>query len=182
MRAAVLEKTGKISFKKQDIPEPSKNEVLIKVKATGVCGTDHHIFQGEAPAEPPVILGHEMAGKVEKTGENVQNIEFGDKVAVNPNIHCGHCYFCQRGEINLCRNLQAIGVTRDGGFAEYVVVPETNVHVFTGDISYEEGAMVEPISCCLHGIDLVKINSGATVKSPPIIGKVNNAIIPKTLR
>ncbi|MFW6006532.1 MAG: zinc-dependent alcohol dehydrogenase family protein [Bacillota bacterium] len=163
MKAAVFEKPGSISLKKVDIPELSPEEVLIKVKASGICGTDHHIYQGEAPASFPVIPGHEMSGIIEKTGEKVSRLNSGDRVAVNPNIHCGTCYYCQRGEVNLCKNLQAVGVTRDGGFAEFVTVPETNVHKIEDNISFSAGAMIEPVSCCLHGIDLARIKPGAKV-------------------
>ncbi|MFW5976434.1 MAG: zinc-dependent alcohol dehydrogenase family protein [Bacillota bacterium] len=163
MKAAVFNKPGKIEVKEISKPGLSSGEVLVKVKATGICGTDHHIFQGEAPADFPVVPGHEMSGVVEKKAENVTKVDPGDKVTVNPNIHCGHCYYCQRGEINLCENLQAVGVTQNGGFAEYVVIPETNIHKLEDEISFEEGAMIEPISCCLHGIDLADIKPGDKV-------------------
>ncbi len=163
MKVAVFNEKKKITIENREKPEPGENQVLVKVKASGLCGTDIHIFQGEAPAEFPVIPGHEFSGEIVEIGENVDKVSNGDKVAINPNIHCGHCFYCQRGEIHMCTDLQAVGVTRDGGFAEYVVVPQTQVHLLDKDISYEEGAMIEPLSCCLHGIDIANIAPGDKV-------------------
>lgn len=163
MKAAIMKKAGEIKIKEVEIRSPGAKEVLVKVKASGICGTDYHIYAGKAPAKFPLIPGHEIAGKIEEVGTDIYSLVPGDKVAINPNIHCGHCFFCRRGSVNLCSNLQAVGVTRDGGFGEFVKVPVTNVYKLPTSVDYEVGAMVEPISCCLHGIDLAKIKTGDNV-------------------
>jgi 2-desacetyl-2-hydroxyethyl bacteriochlorophyllide A dehydrogenase len=161
MLAAVWEK-GQIKL--IDKPEPLINddEILIKVLASGICGTDLHIFAGRGYAKDNIVRGHEFAGRVVKVGKNVLGIKEGDLVAVDPNITCGHCYFCRRGEIHLCENLRAIGVDMDGGFAEYCKVPFKQAYPFS-EISPIEGAMMEPVACALHGIERIGIHLGDTV-------------------
>lgn len=159
---------GNKQFEVHDLvlPHLGSNDVLIRNKVAGICGTDVHIYhggKGSADVTPPVVLGHEYAGIVEQTGENVTNIKTGDYVTVDPNIYCGECFFCRRGQKQFCSNLQAIGVTRNGGFAEYSVVPSTQVFAFSGDVSFEEMAMAEPLACCIHGIEQVNIVSGDLV-------------------
>ncbi|MFW5999375.1 MAG: zinc-dependent alcohol dehydrogenase family protein [Halanaerobiaceae bacterium] len=164
MKAAVLNSVNDMTVKEVDIPEPRKDELLIRVAYTGVCGTDRHIFHGEFPAELPLIAGHEIAGVVVETGSGLEkDFTPGDRVAVDPNIYCGVCSFCRDGKVHLCKNLQAVGVTRGGGFAEYVAVPESNVYKLPVEISLKEGAMTEPISCCLHGIDRLGVETGDEV-------------------
>ena len=110
------------------VPEPGDADVLIRVAACGVCGTDVHIFHGDkgsAEVVPPVVLGHELAGVVVRTGKAVTMFREGDHVSVDPNIYCGRCRPCRTGRKQLCENLYAIGVNRDGGFAEYCCAPET---------------------------------------------------------
>lgn len=166
MKAAVF--FGTRDLKIQDL-EPRKlkpGEVLLKVQACGICGTDIHIYegaQGSATVFPPVILGHEFAGKVCEIGSGVKDIRIGDRVSVDPNIFCGKCYYCRSGKFHLCERLTAIGVTIDGGFAEYCIVPENQAYQLPPNVSYAEGALGEPVACCLHGIDLAGITPGDTV-------------------
>jgi len=134
--------------------------------ACGVCGTDVHIYHGEpgsADVAPPVVLGHEYAGEVVEVGEGVTSLAPGDHVTVDPNIYCGACEYCRGGKKQLCETMQAIGVTRDGGFAQYSVVPVEQAFKLSADLPYEWGAMAEPVACCLHGIDLAGIRPGDTV-------------------
>lgn len=148
------------------IPTPGPGEIVIRNKACGVCGTDVHIYHGEpgsADVTPPVVLGHEYAGEVTAVGEGVAALKPGDHVTVDPNIYCGSCAYCQNGKKQLCESMQAIGVTRDGGFAEYSVVPASQAFKLSKDLPYEWGAMAEPVACCLHGIDLAGIRPGNTV-------------------
>ena len=148
------------------IGPPDRGEVLIKVMACGVCGTDVHIFHGEkgsADVRPPVVLGHEFAGIVEQVGEGVDSLKTGDHVAVDPNIYCGCCHFCRIGKKQFCENLQAIGVNRDGGFAEYCLLPAAQCFLLKADLPFEHGAMAEPLACCIHGIDRAQIRHGDTV-------------------
>lgn len=139
------------------------NEVLIKVEACGICGTDIHIYEGTANSKPPVILGHEYTGIIEYVGGNVTLFKSGDRVAVDPNIPCGYCDYCRRGLIHLCENLTALGVHIDGGFAEYSIVPESQLYRLPDNISFEWGCLTEPISCAIHGVELASIKAGDTV-------------------
>lgn len=156
----------KFELREQKVPEAGPKDVLIRVAACGVCGTDVHIYygsKGSADVKPPVVLGHEFSGIVEKVGSEVTTVRPGDHVTVDPNIYCGKCHFCQMGKKQMCENLFAIGVNRDGGFAEYCLVPETQCYQLDKDVPLKYGAMTEPLACCIHGIDRVKIQSGDTV-------------------
>jgi len=142
------------------------HEVLVRMAACGVCGTDVHIYHGDkgsAEVNPPVVLGHECAGYVEKVGKDVTKVKVGDHVAMDPNMYCGHCHYCRIGKKQLCENLHAIGVNRDGGFADYCYAPEEQCFLLNRDIPMDEGAMAEPLACCIHGIDRLAIKHGETV-------------------
>lgn len=137
-------------------PTPGPEEVLIKVIASGICGTDIHILEGEYFGAYPVIPGHEFAGVVEQVGQEVTRVHVGDNVAVEPNIPCDNCSYCLNNQQNFCENWQAIGVTLPGGMAEYAVAPEKAVFNIAG-LEFEEGAFVEPLSCVLHGVQKLRI-------------------------
>ena len=157
---------GQFEVREEPIPTPGAEDVLVKVHACGVCGTDVHIYHGDkgsADVVPPVVLGHEFAGTVVSVGEKVQGLKPGDHVTVDPNIYCGKCHYCRIGKKQLCENLYAIGVNRNGGFAEYCVAPETQCFKLDPDVPLEYGAMSEPLACCLHGIDQAQIRTGDTV-------------------
>ena len=159
---------GNKSFEVRDVEpqQPGNDEIMIKVGACGICGTDVHIFHGEkgsAEVVPPVVLGHEFAGEIVAIGKAVRHFAVGDHVTVDPNIYCGKCEFCKSGKKQLCENLYAIGVNRNGGFAQYCTVPEAQCIKLRKDIPYQVGAMAEPVACCLHGIRRVKIGPGDTV-------------------
>ena len=142
------------------------DEVLVRNKACGVCGTDVHIYHGEAGSAevvPPVVLGHEFAGVVEKVGKNVTELKPGDHVAMDPNMYCGHCDPCRMGKKQNCENLFALGVNVDGGFAEYTRTPASQCFKIDEDIPFTEAAMAEPLACVLHGIDLANIKPGNSV-------------------
>jgi len=163
----------------EDVPvrQPDDNGVLIGVRYCGVCGTDVHIFEGDkgsARVDPPVILGHELSGDVIKVGEKVKNVKIGDRVSVDPNLYCGKCYFCANGKKHLCEHMVGLGTAADGGFAEYVTVPEELVFPVADNVSYEAAAMTEPISCCLHGMNLTDVDIGDTVM---IVGTGNIGMI-----
>jgi 2-desacetyl-2-hydroxyethyl bacteriochlorophyllide A dehydrogenase len=135
------------------------DDVLIKVHAAGICGTDLHIFKGEYEATYPLTPGHEFSGEVVAVGANVSRFHVGDRVTADPNIPCNKCDYCQRNEPNQCRNLRAIGVTRNGGFAEYVVAPE-GVVFSIGDMSYSAAALIEPLACVVWGLKQVEVQPG----------------------
>ncbi|WP_455436197.1 zinc-dependent alcohol dehydrogenase family protein [Hungatella hathewayi] len=166
MKGSYFLGNGHFEVRDVPIPETGAHDVLIRVTACGICGTDVHIYHGDkgsADVCPPVILGHELAGVVEKVGEAVTNVKPGDHVTVDPNIYCGNCHYCQIGKKQLCENLFAIGVNRNGGFAEYCMVPETQCFILNDRIPLRYGAMTEPLACCLHGIDRAGIKQGDTV-------------------
>lgn len=142
------------------------NEVLVQVKACGVCGTDVHIYHGDkgsAAVNPPVVLGHEISGVVAQVGDKVSKVKVGDHVALDPNMYCNHCHYCRIGKKQLCENLYATGVNRNGGFADYVYTPEDQCFVLNNDIPFDQGAMAEPLACCIHGMDRLAVRQGDTV-------------------
>jgi 2-desacetyl-2-hydroxyethyl bacteriochlorophyllide A dehydrogenase len=150
MLAYVIEKKRLGVVKEVPIPKPGDHDVLIKVMAAGLCGTDAHIFLGEYYSSFPMIPGHEFAGIVAKTDKNVKQFQEGQSVVADPNIFCEKCHFCKQNMQNFCLNFQAAGVTRDGAFAEYVVVPEGCVFEIE-NIGFTAGALVEPLSCVVYG-------------------------------
>ncbi len=161
MKAALFHADGTIVVSEVPDPEPGPGEVLVKVAACGVCGTDLRIQSGEFLAkEYPLIAGHELSGHIVAVGEGVRHLREGQLVAVNPNSSCGHCYWCLRGRPHLCPEMQSIGVTKPGGFAELVAVPANQTLPIPQDFPPEAAAMMEPTSCCLHGIDLSGIRPG----------------------
>jgi L-iditol 2-dehydrogenase len=166
MKAAVLTNKLQLSVKELSIPIPLDHEVVIEVKACGICGTDQHIYHGQpgsAEVQYPIVLGHELAGEVVQVGDKVSALKAGDRVSIDPNIYCGECDYCRGGRLHLCNHLQAVGVTRDGGMGEYCTVPAANCYTLPVELSYEEGAMIEPLGCVLHGFQQINIWPGASV-------------------
>ena len=153
MKAAVLEKAGQLVVREMEKPAPNSGEVLARVCYCGICGTDLKMFRGEYAAKTSVVPGHELAGVVAAVGDQVKNVRIGDRVAVNPNISCGTCNECGSGRDNLCRHLTAYGVTFNGGFAEYMTVPETRVCRLKPDADLKAASFAEPLSCALHAVD-----------------------------
>ncbi|MFH1252290.1 MAG: zinc-dependent alcohol dehydrogenase family protein [bacterium] len=143
--------------------KPAADEVLVKVSACGVCGTDIKIVAGKSAATPPVILGHEYCGTIEKAGNQVKNVSVGNFVSVDPNIYCGECRFCRTGKINLCENLMALGVDIDGGFAEYCLVPAKQCYQLPTSMNPIHAVLMEPLSCAVYGFQKAGIQSGNSV-------------------
>lgn len=152
MKAAQIAQPGQMKIIDTPCPEPAADEVLIRVMASGICGTDIHIFRGEYLGGYPVIPGHEFSGTVEAVGSRVTRFAPGDRVAVEPNIACDNCEACLNNRQNFCLNWQAVGVTRPGGMAQFTTAPEKAVFAI-GDLPFEAGAFVEPLSCVLHGLE-----------------------------
>jgi D-arabinitol dehydrogenase (NADP+) len=142
-------------------PVPGPGEVLIEVATAGICGTDLHIYRGEYEAIYPIIPGHEFSGTVAVVGQGVVRYRPGDRVTADPNIPCNRCPACQRGEPNQCDDLAAVGVTRDGAFAQYVLAPEGCVFPI-GDLSFAAAALVEPLACVVWGLKRVQTQPGDT--------------------
>jgi 2-desacetyl-2-hydroxyethyl bacteriochlorophyllide A dehydrogenase len=159
MKAARLDQPQSAVVTSVPEPQVGADDVLIRVHAAGICGTDIHIYKGEYEALYPLVPGHEFSGEVAAVGANVQRFKVGERVTADPNIPCNRCSSCQRNEPNQCKNLKAVGVTRDGAFAEYVVVHEGNVFPI-GDISYTDAALIEPLACVVWGLKQVEVQPG----------------------
>jgi 2-desacetyl-2-hydroxyethyl bacteriochlorophyllide A dehydrogenase len=146
------------------VPHPGEGEVQVQVKAAGICGTDVHILAGEFPPTPyPIIPGHEFAGVVTEVGDGVTNLTIGDRVAIDPSLFCGSCRYCRAGRGNLCEYWGAIGDTVDGAFAEYVVAPARNAYALPDGLDFVAGALVEPMSCVVHGLHRLRLRPGSDV-------------------
>lgn len=161
MKAAVV--TGKCEVAIKEMPEPEirDDEVLIKVRTAGVCGSDLHLFRGtHAFRKPPAVLGHEVAGDVVKIGKNVTRVKVGDRVTVEPHIGCGKCEFCRQDLTNICDNKSAPGTPSwIGTFVEYFNAPEKTVYKLADTVSYEEGTMIEPLAVAVHALSRAKVTS-----------------------
>lgn len=154
MRALVMDRPGSMEVRDVADPVPAADEVVVRVAACGVCGTDLHIADGEFPPTPyPIIPGHELSGQVVDFGPGATGqLALGDRVAVDPSLFCGRCPACRRGRGNLCAHWGAIGDTVAGGFAELVTVPAANAHRIPDHVSLRAAALVEPLSCAVHGV------------------------------
>lgn len=163
MKAAVLEAVKKITIK-TDVPEPTigPRDVLVRTKACGICGTDVHIWEGDFFPTFPLIPGHEFAGEVVRVGEAVSEVSPGDHVMVDPTVTCEECHFCMINRQNHCLSWNAVGVTCDGGFGEYVRVPAKNCYRFS-NVSFSEAAFGEPLACVVFGQDRARIELGSEV-------------------
>jgi D-arabinitol dehydrogenase (NADP+) len=162
MKAVVFESTRKLNIREVDYPKLSDSDVIINVKACGVCGTDLHIFNGEFIAKFPLIPGHEFCGVVVEIGKNVSDVKVGDKVVVDNPIYCGECYYCKVNKEHFCLNFKSQGVTENGGFAEFVAVDYRRVHRFK-NLSFEEAAFTEPTACAVHGLKVIDMQLGDEV-------------------
>ncbi len=166
MKALVLEAYNKLVYK--DVPEPEigADEVLIEVKACGICGSDVHGMDGSTGRRiPPIIMGHEAAGVIGRVGGAVQGWKRGDRVTFDSTIYCGECTYCRAGLMNLCDNRRVLGVSpgdyrQDGAFAEYVAVPERILYRLPDGVSFTQAAMLEPLSVAFHAVGLPRIRLG----------------------
>jgi 2-desacetyl-2-hydroxyethyl bacteriochlorophyllide A dehydrogenase len=171
MRAVIIDAPGNMRVGTLPDPTPKPDELVIRVGACGICGTDLHIVDGDSPLVCyPVVPGHEFAGEVVAVGRNVlqgngtrdMKVTVGTRVAIEPNLYCGHCEFCRTGHENLCLNYAAIGVTVDGALAESVAVPAAKAYILPEHLSFREAALIEPISCAVHGMHRLNPKSGDT--------------------
>ncbi|MDD2232182.1 MAG: galactitol-1-phosphate 5-dehydrogenase [Sphaerochaetaceae bacterium] len=181
MKALVMREYKKLSF--EEIPKPeivSTDEVLIKVKAAAICGSDVHGFDGSTGRrKPPVVMGHEGSGVIEAVGKDVKGFVPGDRVTFDSTIYCGKCPECKTGNVNLCRNRKVLGVSCDeyncqGIFAEYVVVPERILYHIADATSFEEAALTEPSGVAAHAVRLtpIELNDNIAVIGCGIIGQL----------
>ena len=158
---AVVTSPGRVEFKKRALPPLVGHDVLLKVKASSICGGDLHLFKGKHPlASLPMAIGHEISGEVIEIGPAVSRVSAGDRVAVEPVIICEKCYFCLRGEYHLCQNIRYQYSAGQGGFTPYFVASENWVHRLPAFVSYEEGALLEPLAVAVHAARKAQLDLG----------------------
>lgn len=163
MKAAVITGVGQSEVTTVADPTPGPRDVVIDVAACGICGTDLHILQGEFAPTLPIIPGHEFAGTVVEIGLAVGELAIGDRVAVDPSLYCMHCYYCNRAQNNMCENWNALGVVEPGGAAEFVRAPVGNCVRLPEHIRLEDAALIEPLSCAVHGYDVLRSQLASSV-------------------
>ena len=154
MRAAVIDH-DRVTVETVPDPRPAAREVVLAVAGCGICGTDLHIADGQFAPTLPVVPGHEFAGAVVEVGADVSEVRVGDRVAVDPSLYCHECYFCRRGRGNQCESWGGIGVTVAGAAAEFAVAPAANCVVLPDAVSLADAALIEPLSCAVHGFDVL---------------------------
>lgn len=164
MKAAVLVEPGRFEIQTRPIPSPGRDQVLIKVARCGICGTDAHIFHGAYAADSlPMVPGHEFAGTIAGLGEGVDRLTLGTQVVVDMNIGCGTCYWCRRNEILNCPDMNQLGITMDGAFAEYVVMPAHLVIPAPDHTPLEVLALTEPLACVVRAAKKAQVGLGQSV-------------------
>ncbi|MBO0812716.1 MAG: alcohol dehydrogenase catalytic domain-containing protein [Microlunatus sp.] len=162
MRAVQLQAIGSVGVVEVPDPEPGDGEIVVRVTAAGMCGSDRHLVSGEYPGRPPVVLGHEFEGIV-VAGAVGDTVSLGDRVTVDPNIHCGVCARCADGLVAHCTRLSAYGVDRDGGFAQHVRVLARQAHALPPELPEHLGALSEPVACCLRAMDHADVQPGDSI-------------------
>ncbi len=170
MKALLLSEYNRLEIADLPMPRPGPDEVLVRVEACGICGSDVHGFDGSSGRRiPPLVMGHEAAGTVAAVGPEVRGTRDGDRVTFDSTVYCGNCEYCRRGEVNLCNRRQVLGVStpeyrRAGAFAEYVIVPDRIVHRLPENIPFTDAAMVEPLAVAVHAVGLAEIpEAGASL-------------------
>ena len=162
MKAVVLSAVNALAIADVEKPKPGTKECLVRVLACGICGTDRHIYHGEYPSTKPVILGHEFGGVIEEVGPS-SKFKVGQVVSVDPNIVCGKCIDCQAGRTAFCPELTALGVNINGGLAEYVLTPDTQIYPVSNGLNPLHLAFIEPLACSIRGLDLANLKGGEKV-------------------
>lgn len=178
MKALLLTEYSHFEYTDVPTPEINPNDVLIAVEACGICGSDIHGMDGSSGRRiPPLIMGHEAAGVISAVGDQVTDWQPGDRVTFDSTVYCGRCFFCRRGEINLCDDRRVLGVSCDdyrqhGAFAEYVVVPQHILYPIPDALSFEQAAFVEPVSIAVHAVERtpISLNDSAVVVGSGMIG------------
>ncbi|MGA2101405.1 MAG: galactitol-1-phosphate 5-dehydrogenase [Candidatus Sulfotelmatobacter sp.] len=168
MKTLLLSKYRHLELMDAPVPSPGPDEILMRVAACGICGSDVHGYDGSSGRRiPPIVMGHEAAGTIEAVGADVTGLSVGDRVTVDSTVYCGECANCLRGDINLCDRRQVLGVScgdyrRAGAFAEFVAVPARIVHRLPDNLPYAEAALLEAVAVALHAVSLVPIAAGST--------------------
>jgi L-iditol 2-dehydrogenase len=168
MKALLLSQYNQLDIADLPAPVPGADEILVRVAACGICGSDVHGYDGTSGRRiPPIVMGHEAAGVVAATGASVTGFQTGDRVTFDSTVYCGECEFCRQGEINLCNNRQVIGVScgdyrRAGAFAEFVVVPQRIAYHLPDALDFPQAAMLEAVSVALHAVRISEMKGGET--------------------
>src|SRR6184192_323318 len=168
MKALLLSSYKNLELADLPAPTPAPDEVLIRVAACGICGSDVHGYDGSSGHRiPPIVMGHEAAGVIAAVGAAVKTFAPGDRVTFDSTVYCGECPNCRRGNVNLCDRRQVLGVScgdyrRNGAFAEFVVVPARIVHRLPDNLSFHEAALLEAVAVAIHAVSLAPIQSGST--------------------
>jgi len=178
MKALVLEEYKKLTLSDVPKPEPGERDLLVRIQACGICGSDVHGFDGSTGRRiPPIVMGHEAAGLVEAVGDKVEGFAVGDRVTFDSTVSCGHCSYCRAGRINLCENRMVLGVScdefkRDGCFAEYATIPQNIAYHLPADFPYEHAALIEAVSIAVHaaGRPGIQLGDSAVVVGSGMIG------------
>jgi threonine dehydrogenase-like Zn-dependent dehydrogenase len=184
---AVIKNPTQAGISLEEVPQPefSPWEVLIKVKAVGICGSDLRIFKAsDSDKRGNYVIGHEISGEVIDWGEKVHSFNKGDRVATEICIGCAICPYCKKGLVNLCNNLNELGITINGGMAEYVAIPARNIHLIPEDLSFEEATFCDPLACSIRGLELAGIESASwvAVLGPGAIGLLATQVAKKIRR
>ncbi len=168
MKALLLSQYRQLELTELPVPEPGPEEVLVRVAACGICGSDVHGYDGSSGRRiPPIVMGHEAAGTVAATGKDVHGLAQGDRVTFDSTVYCGSCVNCSRGEVNLCDHRQVLGVScgdyrRAGAFAEFVAVPARIIYRLPENLSFAEAAMLEAVAVAIHAVSLAPIAPGSS--------------------
>jgi len=163
MQAIIFPAPEAISVERVADPVCAPDEVVVQIAACGICGTDVHIYRNEYMSSFPLIPGHEFSGTVVEVGKAVTDVKLGDRVAVDPNLYCGHCDFCRNEEANHCRNWQGVGITRSGGFAQYVAAPARACYKLPESMTDTQAAFIEPLACVVHALKRLRVPPAAQV-------------------
>ncbi|MCW4026247.1 MAG: galactitol-1-phosphate 5-dehydrogenase [Candidatus Bathyarchaeota archaeon] len=164
MKAAIW--YGGKDIRIEEVPKPDlgPNDVLVGVRAVGICGSDLHAYEGISKRRtPPLIMGHEIAGEIAEIGGNVEGLQIGDKVVVQPVLPCGECEQCRSGNENICRNMRFLGLHVPGGFAEYVKVPAKKCYTMPSRMRFEEACLTEPLSVAVHVVNSMPVGVNGTI-------------------
>lgn len=160
----VMTSPGVIEFREVPVPKPKKNEVLVKIKRIGICGSDIHVYHGKHPfTSYPVTQGHEVSGVVWEVGDDVSSFKKGEKVTIEPQVFCGECYPCRHGKYNLCENLKVMGFQTTGTASEFFAVDQSKVTLLPSSMTYDQGAMIEPLAVTVHAARRFEGLEGADV-------------------
>ncbi len=168
MRALILKQYMNLELVEMPVPEIGPDDILVRVKACGICGSDVHGLDGSTGRRlPPIVMGHEASGVVAAVGAGVKDLREGDRVTFDSTIYCGKCFFCARGELNLCDNREVLGVSpgeyrRHGAFAEYVAVPRRIAYRLPNALSFEHAALIEAVSVAVHAVEITPVHLGDT--------------------